>query len=217
MLMAAIIRRFIPTALLAFLAFYMAADTLILQTTLNSYATSWRQAQAIIAAFAVSLSVFLLSRTHIRRIQRRRNVIESSVLLVVMLGTLVYGLIRMASGVSPIVEVNIARVFNAVVVPGDATIYAILAFFIASAAYRAFRARTVESVILLVTGCIVMLGKAPIGESIWFGFVPLSNFTLFVLNKAYSRVIVMSSLLATTALYIRIILGYERGWMGRGD
>lgn len=215
--MAAIIRRFIPTGLLAFLAFYMAADTLILHTTLNSYATSWRQAQAIVAAFAVSLSVILLTRTHVRRIQRRRNVIESTTLLVVMLGTILWGLFRLASGVSPVVEVNIQRIFTGIVSPGDSTIYAILAFFIASAAYRAFRARSFEAVVLLGTGCIVMLGKAPIGESIWFGFVPLSNFILGVLNKASSRVIVMSSLLATTALYIRIILGYERGWMGRGD
>lgn len=92
-----------------------------------------------------------------------------------------------------------------------------MAFFIASAAYRAFRARSVEATILLVAGVIVMLGQAPIGESI-FGWIPgMSSWVLNVANKASSRVIILSSIIATAALYMRIILGYERGWMGRGD
>jgi len=111
----------------------------------------------------------------------------------------------------------VQRLFNGIVAPGDSTIYAILAFFIASAAYRAFRARTIEATILLVAGIVVMLGKAPIGELLWGGLPDVSNWILNVINTAGSRVILMSAILAMIALYIRIILGYERGWMGRGD
>lgn len=216
--MSALVKRYFPTLLLASLAFFIVGDTLLLDPTLNNYAASVRAAQGIIGSFAVILSVTLMSRLHVRRIQRRTRTIESSVLLICMWATISWGLFRLfVNGVSPTVEPTIINIFNAIVSPGDSTIYAILAFFIASAAYRAFRARSVEATILLVAGVIVMLGQAPIGESI-FGWIPgMSSWVLNVANKASSRVIILSSIIATAALYMRIILGYERGWMGRGD
>ena len=216
--MSAIIKRYFPTLILASLAFFMAGDALLLDPILNDLAASGRAAQGIIGSFAIILSVALLSRLHVRRVQRQTRVIESSVLLICMWATIGWGLFMLfAYGVSPTVEPTIMNIFNAIVSPGDSTIYAILAFFIASAAYRAFRARSVEATILLVAGIVVMLGQAPIGESIW-GWIPgMSSWILNVPNKASSRVILLSAILATSALYVRILLGYERGWMGRGD
>lgn len=54
--------------------------------------------------------------------------------------------------------------FNNMLVPMQATMFSVLAFFIASAAFRAFRARSMEATALLVTACIVMLGRVPLGE-----------------------------------------------------
>jgi len=62
-----------------------------------------------------------------------------------------------------------------------------------------------------------MLGNAPIGSMIHGGIPGLSTWVMDTLNKAGSRVILMSAILATISLYIRIILGYERGWQGRAD
>ena len=62
--------------------------------------------------------------------------------------------------------------FNNVQVPADATMFSILAFFIASAAYRTFRARTPEAAILLVSAIIVMIGRVPIGASHLPGIYP---------------------------------------------
>jgi hypothetical protein len=58
--------------------------------------------------------------------------------------------------------------FNNVQSPMQSTMFALLAFYVASASYRAFRARSLHAALLLTAGVIVMLGRVPLGEMIGF-------------------------------------------------
>jgi hypothetical protein len=121
-------------------------------------------------------------------------------------------------------------IFNNIFVPLDATMFSLLAFYIASAAFRAFRARSMEATALLIAGCLVMLGRVPLGEQIVFPLSSLhlgglTNFNLsdvagWILNNpntAAQRGILLGVILSQVAISLRIIFGIERTYMGGGD
>jgi hypothetical protein len=103
--------------------------------------------------------------------------------------------------------------FSYVLVPIQATIFSLLAFFIASAAYRAFRARSVLATVLLVTAFVIMFRFMPLGQlSTWN--LSLVSWILQVPNMAANRAIMMGIGLGATATAMKIILGIERTYMG---
>jgi len=103
--------------------------------------------------------------------------------------------------------------FDYVMMPILATMFSLLAFFIASAAYRAFRARNVLASLLLIAALLVMLRFTP-----WPGAVYVakaSNWLMNVPNLAAQRAIVMGVGLGMVATALKVILGIERGYMGK--
>jgi hypothetical protein len=106
--------------------------------------------------------------------------------------------------------------FNNVVIPCQATLFSMLAFYIASAAYRAFRVRTVLASILLVTAFIVMLRIVPLPEPLSTWVSEVVRWILAVPNMAAKRAIYIGLGLGAVAYSMKIILGIERSYMGRG-
>ncbi len=102
-------------------------------------------------------------------------------------------------------------------VPMQATMFATLAFFIASAAFRAFRARSWEALALLVAGLIVMIGRVPLGEWISPHLGTLAEWIMKNPNMAATRGVTLGVALAGIAISVRIIFGIERTYMGGGD
>ena len=79
-----------------------------------------------------------------------------------------------------------SQLFNVTIDPLESTMFALLAFFVASASYRAFRIRNFEASLLLVSGIFVMIGAVPFGSYIpsWvFAYVFLS--LLFVVISPF--------------------------------
>ncbi|PID26835.1 MAG: hypothetical protein CR982_08455 [Candidatus Cloacimonadota bacterium] len=94
--------------------------------------------------------------------------------------------------------------------PFNSTYFAILAFYVASAAFRSFRAKSFESTLLLIAAIIVMLGKIPLGESISEYIPRVSDWLLFGPSSAGRRAILFGGYLGALTLYMRIFFGLER-------
>lgn len=58
-------------------------------------------------------------------------------------------------------------IFQWIYIPMDSTIFSLLAFYIASAAFRSMRARDITSSLLLAAAVLVMLGRAPLTAYLW--------------------------------------------------
>lgn len=110
--------------------------------------------------------------------------------------------------------------------PLVATMFAMLAFYVASAAFRAFRAKNVEALLLLGTAFIILLGRTFVG--VWItGWIPpaLSAFkvdelTLYVMQiftTAGNRAIMIGIALGVASTSLKVLLGVDRSYLGSGD
>ena len=215
-------RRQIPLILCFAFGIVMIFTQFIPHSISQSLHQEVRQWYLIILPFALVFSSIALIRTHIMRIRRRTEHWRYSFLI--FIGILMMVVIGVPFGPQHHV---FEWLFNNVQVPMDATMFSLLAFFIASAAYRAFRARTLEASLLLVTALIVMLGNVPVGDLMWntvFAWLPwedaTSSMKQWVLdnpNLSARRGIILGISLGVISQSIRIILGIERSYLGGGD
>ncbi len=179
----------------------------------------WAQ---IVGAFALVLGIGSLFRTHWDKIRRRRRGYGYSTVTLASFALMVWAGIFYGSGQGPLAKrlltVESGRLFewlfNNIDVPLDATMFALLAFFIASAAYRTFRARNVEATLLLITAIIVMLGRVPLGEMIYDKMPAVYEWIMQYPAVAGKRGILFGVALGSIATSLRIILGIERSHLG---
>ncbi len=164
----------------------------------------------VIAAFALGLGAANLVMIHGRHIRKRtpRQWYFSAWMFIVMIVFIVIGVSFSMN--SPMYIWLFDNTLTAV----STTIYSLLAFFIASGAYRAFRFRTKEGAVLLISGIITMLGNIPLIVSMYPGSSLLSGWIMDVVTMAGLRAILIGASVGTVILGIRTFLGRERGYMG---
>jgi hypothetical protein len=124
-------------------------------------------------------------------------------------------------------------IYDQIYSPMSATMFALLAFFIASAAFRAFRIRTVEAGLLAIAALIVMLGRVPIGDVLtdwliqlnWLPIpgvphIHLSTIQQWIMDNPQNsakRAILIGAALGVMATGLRVILGIERSYLSGED
>ena len=188
----------------------------------------------IIAGFAMLLGLLSLFKVNIQKIKYKAAnwqysyITLISCLIMIVLGFLwgtdqQTGMLGDGQAIQNVLGVKpFDYLFNHFYQHLAATMFALLAFFIASAAYRAFIGRTTESRLLLIAAIIVMLGRTSLGS--WLtGFLPdtsifhLPNLAEFIMkfpNTAGQRAIMIGSGLGVIGSSLRILLGIERMWLG---
>jgi hypothetical protein len=186
---------------------------------LNAYNLflDWKQ---VVLGFTYILGTWSLIRYHAKKIERKQENWQYSY---VALGGL--AITVAAAGIWRSTAVGLYPwLFNYVQVPMQSTMFSLLAFFVASASYRAFRARTLHATLLLVAGCLVMLGRVPIGSyfagnifGVKISLVAISDWILNVPNLAAKRGIMIGVGLGMTATAIKILLGIEQTYLGKTD
>lgn len=215
------------------LSLYIPKDFLSGETGMSPRLDQWL---IIVAGFALLLGIVNVIQNNTRKIQRRETGwFFAAVLLTGLLVTGGFGIGGAISGQG----IGIApdgsttpfkwmedRIFQ----PLQSTIFSLLAFFMASAAFRAFRARNTEATILLIAAALVMMGRVPLLEFLAAPFPALQpgaasasqalgRLTEWIMdtpNGAAQSGIIIGAALGAASMAIRVILGIERGYLGLG-
>jgi len=185
----------------------------------------------VVGAFTVGLGIYSLTQVHGRNLIRRRPGWHNSVaFFAAMLAMLVFGMwehyLHLPEPVPMVVpwpKAIYEVLFNGIFMPLQAATFSLLAFYIASAAYRAFRIQTMEAGLMMAAAFIVMLGQVPIGNWLTSGLPqagsPLAFFRLEALgewvmqwlNTPAQRGIMFGIAVGGLAMSLRIWLSLERG------
>jgi hypothetical protein len=186
----------------------------------------------IIAVFAFILGGGNLVRVHITKINKKKSDWPFSAVTLAGFGlVLAAGLFKISNpdGIQGDVA-KIGSLFNDlymyIFTPLQASMFALLAFYVGSASYRAFRAKTVEATILLIAAFVILLGRTPFGLWLTGGLtggweflqIPnLANWIMDVPNLAGQRAIMIGIALGVISMSLRIILGIERTYLGQDN
>ena len=166
----------------------------------------------IIAAFAIFLGSFNLLKIHFSKIFKKNKEWPYSIILISGFFLMIFsGFLYRGAGVQKDWGEHIQDkdslftwMFDSLFYPLDATMFALLAFFVASASYRAFRIRNFEASLLLTAGVLVMIGAVPIGAYIpsWvFVYILLSLLFAFISPLFKSKEILFKTFLISCVLF----------------
>jgi hypothetical protein len=162
----------------------------------------------LLASFALLIGIAHLLITHLRRIQSgQRDWRYSLVLVTACSAVFVAGLLQPSGVTSPTVE----WIFDTLIAPGQATLYALIFFFMAAAAYQYLRL-THPAGRWMISGALIMLiaqmpasrNGLPALYGEWVGWL------LQVPIMATVRGAILGSTLAFLLFGIRFLLGRSR-------
>ena len=211
-------KRTLPIWIVLVLGFLMILQYYVPTQASENLLLNCSTAIRLIGAFTLLIGTTSLLRTHYFKVKRQASGWAFSVILYIAFATMIF--FGFTSGIE--VGTPFMWLFNNVQVPLTATTFSLTAFFICSAAFRAFRAKNFEATIMLIAAIIVMIGRIPIGEMIssylphWFwGLDKITSWILDYPSMATRRALLLGISLGGIATSLRIILGIERSYQGK--
>ena len=194
----------------------------------------------IIAGVAFILGAGNLLRVNLEKISSQRpGWAYAAITIVSFMAVLVVGLFKIGAvpsdrfpdvhfaGDIDSADSTLGWIYFSVIGPLGATMFSLLAFYVASAAFRAFRAKNLESILLLGTAFIILLSATAAG--VWLTkpipadspiaflkFERLRAFITEVVQSSGMRAIGIGTAIGIAALSIRLILGIDRSYLSKG-
>lgn len=207
--------------------------------------TAWRpfvaNAALIVGSFALLLGIWNLLHIHGRAVLKRSaGWYNSAAFYVAFFGIMIAGFLRdwranqlasLPEGSNGAKALEIAAqadqqafdiLLNGFLISLEATMFSLIAFYIVSAAYRAFRIRSTEAALMMAAAAVIMLALVPVGVSIT-DWIPQGHFLSFLRverigywllvwpNMAAQRAIGFGIAVGALATGLRIWLSLERG------
>lgn len=181
----------------------------------------------VMAGLLLGLGVYSLLRVHGSRIRKRGEDWPFSLILLLCIPIMAVVVLEYRSPDNPYTAPQFFQdahklLFDNMFAQMEAAMFSMIAFFIMSAAYRAFRLRSIEASILMLCALIVFLGLLPLGQFLtsWIpaetlvGSLRLENvaqWLLTVINTPALRAVEFGIGVGLLAMSLRIWLNLERG------
>jgi len=158
----------------------------------------------VIGAFALLLGLINLLHVHERRIRRReKGWGMSATILLAALGSLVVVLLAWQTPA-------MAWFYRYLLFPLEASVGALLAFAIVGAAIRMWRLNSLEGLVLMAVGLLVLLGSLPLNVGPLVGLGPVRDWIVAVPTLAAVRGVLLGVALGIVATGLRILLWVDR-------
>jgi hypothetical protein len=202
--MAVINRREIPIAIGVAACTLVVASYFTDNTALNAASVGLQLWGIIIAGFAALLGLVSYVMYTGKQVVEKKSV-YSGVAVASALGTITLGLALSPS------SAQYGWLSSNVLTPLSMSVGSFIGFFIVSAAFRTFRARSLEAGIVLASATVIMLKNMPIGEYLFPGVLNFGTWINNVASLGGNRGFTIAFAVGAIIAGIRQVLGYERG------
>lgn len=219
-------KRELPLMITAAVGLFMILSFFVPHHVVSVPADFLQSSAIIIVAFGYVLGGANVLKLNAEAIYRRNpGWIYKLILVVALISTVVLGLFDGCNRRGAFLEEGSSSkwIYDQLYSPMSATMFSMLAFYIASAAFRAFRIRTVEAGLLAVAALIVMLGRVPVGSLAtswlpgWLQLPTMQEWIMEIPQNAAKRAILIGAALGVMATGLRVILGIERSYLSGED
>ncbi|UCE23537.1 MAG: hypothetical protein JSU74_09550 [Candidatus Zixiibacteriota bacterium] len=165
----------------------------------------------IVFAFTLIVGIFTYFKNNVTQISRGS---DRPFRLVGLAGFVSMPLLALIWGIKA--DTPFMWMFENVQAPMQSTVFALLAFFVASASFRGFRARSLPAAVLLLSALLMLLSRSNIGGFFSEGLPEIANWIRDYPSMAARRAILIGIGLGSLTTSLRVIIGIERTWLG-GD
>ena len=178
----------------------------------------------IVSAFAFFLGLISLFYSHYAKISRKADGWGYSIFVYIgFFAIAVPAYVSHGKNMDGATLTWMGWAFQYIYNPLSATMFAVLAFYIVSTAYKSFRIKSLQAFVLFVAAMFLILGNVPLGQIIWdklFGWTnyaisDIVDWILHVPGVAGKRGIMIGIAIGAVVTALKIIFGIERQYLGK--